>query len=955
MARNCPKAKKKKEENATGENVRGIKGPESRPMKDHPVYLKAWLGKRGVRFLIDTGCERSLTPLKFIGDSRLEPAECRLFAANGTVINIVGEVVMNVKIGELVLPTRFVVSDNINEPMLGVDLLRSNRMIWDVAKDILLINGKVFLDEVSELRNGINVACAILPERLNDLPILVLNSSAQPCEIQADTILTELSLADCGGGNDDEVLTTPDGDRSYLHLSKLLEGVDDDVTEDQHNKLIQIVRKYADVFSKGKLYLGETSLAAHQIDTGDARPMRQILRRQPHHLLDKIDENVQSMLEAGVIEPSCSPCTSNLVVVTKKDGSLRFCVDYRKLNSVTRRDAYPLSHIDECLDALSRSRYFSAFDLRSNYHQVPMDMKHADKTTFIVRTGTYRFRRVPFGLCNAGSTFQRVMDLALNRLNFYMCLVYLDDIIVYSKTVEEHLVQLKKLFDRLRPANLKLKLSKCHLLRAEIKFLGHIVSAEGFSTDPSKIEAVQEWPVPKNVHEVRSFLGLTSYYRRFVPTFAEIASPLHALTMKNKKFDWTTQCEHAFNKLKNSLISSPILAMHNDKYPFLLDTDACDVSIGAVLSQVQEGVERVIAYALRSLSKPERNYCVMRKELLGIVCYTKAFRQYLLGRKFVVRTDHSALQWLRTTPEPIGQQARWCETLNEFDFQIVHWPGRLHGNADALSRKPCGQYGNNGANVTSAIIRAVTFATVEVGDRWSKGAIAAVSEKDIELLTFAGWLKGGLLPIDGDELAHHDPITKNLHAQWERFKIKDGIIYRRYWESHGEEDTWQMVTPVGYREEIMQTAHASVTGGHMGVKKTQVKVARRAYLVGWTRDVRDFCRRCDVCAKYYRGTVKKQVGLHNMCVEAPWERIAIDVPGPHPQSSRSNKFMVTMLGHFTKYSFAFPVRSHDAVTVAKHMVERVFLVCGVSLQLLLNRGAEFERVINDGSMSVTRN
>jgi len=270
------------------------------------------------------------------------------------------------------------------------------------------------------------------------------------------------------------------------------------------------------------------------------------------------------------------------------------------------------------------------------------------------------------------------MDLALHGLNFYMCLVYVDDIIVYSSTVEEHLVRLKELFDRLRTANLKLKPSKCHLLRAEIKFLGHVVSAEVVSTDPSKVEAVRDWPVPEDVHEVRSFLGLTSYYRRFVPTFAEIAAPLQALTMKNKKFECTTQCDHAFNKLKNALISSPILAMPNDTDPFLLDTDACDVSIGAVLSQVQGGVEQTTppcikrAYASRSLSKPEQNYCVTRQKLLVIVCYTKAFRQYLLGKQFVVRTDDSALQWLRSTPEPIGQQARWCETLEEFNFQIIH-------------------------------------------------------------------------------------------------------------------------------------------------------------------------------------------------------------------------------------------------------------------------------------------
>jgi len=332
-------------------------------------------------------------------------------------------------------------------------------------------------------------------------------------------------------------------------------------------------------------------------------------------------------------------------------------VDYRRLNSVTRKDAYPLPRIDSCLDALSGARYFSSFDLRSSYYQVPMDMRDADKTTFIARTGMYRYRRVPFGLCNAGSTFQRIMDLALNGLNFNMCLVYLADIIVYSSMVEEHLSRLRKLFDRMRTANLKLKPSKCNLLQAEVHFLGHVVSGEGVSTDPGKLDLVKDWPQPRDLHEVRSFLGLASYYRRFVPTLAEVAAPLHALMGKNRKFEWTSQCEGAFTKLKQALITSPILAMPNDTDLFLLDTDAYDVSIGAVLSQVKNGVERVIAYASRSLGKPERNYCVTRKELLAIVCYTRAFRQYLLGRQFVVRTDHSALQWLRSTPEPIGQQA----------------------------------------------------------------------------------------------------------------------------------------------------------------------------------------------------------------------------------------------------------------------------------------------------------
>jgi len=427
MARSCPKAAKKEDDTARAENVRGIQGPNTRQMKDLPVYLKAYLGTRAVSFLVDTGCERSVAPRKLTSDEILKPAECRSFAANGTVINVVGEVTMNILIGDLILPTPFVVSDSVTEPMLGVEWLRCNRMIWDFTKNILLVNGKIFLlipgekngmcrcvvvsekvtvparsqaivpgrvemnrmssdseggvwtTEVSELKKSVNVALAILPERLDDLPILVLNCSDEPCEILEHTILAELSLAKCAKKLEDKMLTTQEGGQSYAPLSKLLNGVDTGVTEQQPTELVSTLREYAVVLSIGELDLGETSLAAYWIDTGDAMPIRQTLRRQLFHLLDKIDENVQNMLKAG-----CSPWTSNIVVVIKKDGSLLFFVDYRKLNSVMRGDAYPLPRIDSCLDAFSGVRFFSGFDLRASYHQVPMNMRDADKTTFIV-------------------------------------------------------------------------------------------------------------------------------------------------------------------------------------------------------------------------------------------------------------------------------------------------------------------------------------------------------------------------------------------------------------------------------------------------------------------------------------------------------------------------------------------------------------------------------------------
>jgi len=289
-----------------------------------------------------------------------------------------------------------------------------------------------------------------------------------------------------------------------------------------------------------------------------------------------------------------------------------------------------------------------------------------------------------------------------------------------------------------------------------------------------------------------------SYYHRFVPTFAEIAAPLHALTAKNKQFDWTSDCEPAFVPLKNALISSPIIAMPNDADPFLLDTDACDVSIGAMLSQVPNGVERVIAYASRSLSKPERNYCVTKKELLAIVCYTKTFRQYLLERQFVIRTDHSALQWLRTTPEPMGQQARWCEILEEFDFQIVHRLGQLHGNANAMSRRPCRQCGNDSDKKIVVRMRAINFVAIKEGNPWSKTEMADTTKRNTELATFVRWIKDNLLPVSSNDLARDDAATKSLHAQWERFMVTEGILYRKFWSNNHEGKSWQLVSPVAY-------------------------------------------------------------------------------------------------------------------------------------------------------------
>lgn len=318
-----------------------------------------------------------------------------------------------------------------------------------------------------------------------------------------------------------------------------------------------------------------------------------------------------------------------------------------------------------------------------------IDPKDADKTAFVTRRGIFRWKVMPFGLCNAPATFQRLMDIVLSGVNFEICLVYLDDVIIFGSAVEEHLDRLRQLFQRLRGAPLKLKPSKCRLLCRTVSFLGQMVTPERVAMDPSKVRDVIEWPVPQRLRDVRAFLGLCAYCRRFTRDFLMVAAPLFELTNKGRTFTWDSTPKDAFNRLKTVLTTAPILALPKDEGVYVLDCDACDLGIGAVLSQRIEGEERVIAYGSRLLSTAERNYCVNRKELLAIVHFTKMYRQYLLGNSSILRTDHAALQWLQCTPEPIGQQERWLERLAEFDFQVIHRPGRRHGNADALSRKPC--------------------------------------------------------------------------------------------------------------------------------------------------------------------------------------------------------------------------------------------------------------------------
>jgi hypothetical protein len=316
--------------------------------------------------------------------------------------------------------------------------------------------------------------------------------------------------------------------------------------------------------------------------------------------------------------------------------------------------------------------------------------------------GLWRFKRMPMRLSNSAPVFERLMEQVLTGLTWKTCLVYLDDIIIFSNSFEKHMQNLREVFQRLKEANLKLSPKKCNFLKKEVKFLGHIVSESGVSTDPSKIQAVRDWPIPKSIKEVRSFLGLTSYYRKFILKYADKSKPLHKITEKSQKCVWTQDCQYSFEELKKALTRAPILAYPTREGFFILDTDASNVGMGAVLFQVQDGLEKVVCYFSKTFSRSERSYCVTRRELLGVVASIKHFHHYLYGKHFKVRSDHGALSWLLNFKNPEGQLARWFEVLASYDFRIEHRAGRSHNNADALSRRPCYNYSTECAHCTRA-------------------------------------------------------------------------------------------------------------------------------------------------------------------------------------------------------------------------------------------------------------
>jgi hypothetical protein len=461
------------------------------------------------------------------------------------------------------------------------------------------------------------------------------------------------------------------------------------LAQNEYNPIIQdTFQKYPNVIAKDITQLGRTNVVTHIIDTGNAREIKQhYYRMSPKHE-SFIKEEIGRLQQQGLIVPSHSPWTSPALVVGKANGKLRLVIDYRQLNKVTKPDAYPLPKIADMLDAMAHCKFFSTLDLTSGFWQVRMNAQDQEKTAFSTKFGTYEFTVMPFGLMNAPATFQRLMDSVFYDVTWKFVLVYMDDIIIYSKTLEEHRNHLEQVLQLLIKAGLKLNPDKCDFFRKQILFLGHMVSEEGIKPNPMLVEKIKSCLPPTTKRKVRSFLGLASYYRRFIRDFSKIAKPLYTLTKQDETFCWTEECRSAFEHLRTCLTTKPVVIYPDFSKPFILHTDASDYAVGAVLAQTDSAnKEHVIAYASRILNRAEVNYTVTEKECLAIIWATKHFHNFLQGHAFSIVTDHEAIPWLKKHKQPKGRLARWIIHLSEYEpYTIIKRKGSDHTNADALSR-----------------------------------------------------------------------------------------------------------------------------------------------------------------------------------------------------------------------------------------------------------------------------
>ena len=673
-----------------------------------------------------------------------------------------------------------------------------------------------------------------------------------------------------------------------------------------------------------------------------AQPTFQNHRRLSPRDLDELREHLTELLAQGFIRPSHSPYGAPVVFAKKpNDTKRRFCIDYRNLNSITIKDKYPIPRIDELLDRLNGAKFFSKLDLRSGYHQVRVAAADIEKTAFNTRYGQFEFLVLPFGLTGAPSTFMHLMNQVLNAFVDKFVVVYLDDILIYSRTLEEHEQHVRLVLEQLRKHKLYAKESKCEFFRTQVTFLGFIVSDEGLKVDPKKVSAVTDWPVPSSVTEVRSFLGFVGFYRKFIRMHSEIVAPMSELTKKEledqSKFKWNDAAQAAFEAMKAALTRAPVLALPDPDRPYVVCTDASGYALGACLMQPNEnGDLQPLCYMSKKMLPAEVNYPVHHKEMLAIVCALKEWRHYLHGSKFkvIVRTDHRSLVHFRRQPNLTERQARWSEFVEEFgnDMEIEYQEGKENVVADALSRRPDHQDAKSsvapalGPTTNDEELNAISASTVIPS---LPNEIYEAQRKDSQCLRIVKKLKQQSLGLCKERRRY---LNYSL-------LLTDGLPLL-VWKGR------RLLIPSGERAlkiRLLHEHHDAITAGHLGVDKTLQTLRRNYYWHRMFAEVKSYVDSCEVCQRTKHSTLAKAGLMQPHAIpKLKWETITMDFIGPLPLSKGFDAIL-TVTDKLTKFVYFIPTYSNaDAVETAQLLFRTVVRHHGLPRRIISDRDPKFK-------------
>jgi hypothetical protein len=737
------------------------------------------------------------------------------------------------------------------------------------------------------------------------------------------------------------------------------------VNDEQRKQLEYFINSQRSVFSLSEDSLGFTNLVQHKITLNDCTPFKQKHRRIPPAMYDELRQHLQTLLDTKVIKKSNSPWSSNIVIARKKNGDLRLCIDYRQLNLRTIKDSYALPRIEEVLDCLSGSKYFTVLDMKSGYHNIEVLEEHKSRTAFSVGAlGLYEYERMPFGLTNAPATYQRLMEELFGDINHKECVIFLDDIVVYAPTFEEHLTRLKNVFGKIRESGMLLSPKKCHFCQRKTKYLGHVISADGIETDPDKTDKVKNWPRPTNVDDVRKFTSFAGYYRRFVKNFSQIAKPLNDLLVgiTNKKgksrkcskikWKWDDDQENAFCKLKEILISSPILAYANYSLPFEVHIDASGFGLDAVLYQEQDGHKRVISYASRGLKPAEKNYPVHKREFLALKwSVTEKFHEYLYGSNFVVYTDNNPLTYVTSTAKLDCAGHRWLATLSAYDFTIKYKPGKTNTDADILSRLPSSldSYEVIAPSSIHALcnihvtpyINTLCMSTNDLTTGFNDDDNDVVANnrlwrlrqrEDPTISLFLTHVTNKEKPKYGNL----DAEGKLLVKQFNRLVVKRGVLYRRV--ELNEIELLQLVLPVKFRSIAFSGAHSDV--GHPGRDRTLSILKDRFYWPKMYSDIETWISKCDRCIKR-KSPTNARAPMVSIITHEPLEMVCMDYLTIE-MSKGGYQYILVVTDHYTKFALAIPTRNMTAKTTATAFFTEFVVHYGLPKRIHSDQGANFE-------------